>query len=199
MGKCALLRGSVAIAGLLCLGLDWPSLQEWRYDRAQIRKEKLRYVQAVSLTILRNKTRYTTVQNATGVPWYVIGSLHSLECSSNFNQHLHNGDSIHYKTRHVPKGRPPGPGPWTWETSAIDALKYDELPQKNWRDIGHTLLNCELYNGPFYLKRGLISPYLHSYDTLYVRGKIVADGIYSSTAVSQQCGVVPILKTLLKK
>ena len=40
--------------------------------------------------ILANKSRYEFVSKITGVPWFMIAAIHSLECSLNFNNHLHN-------------------------------------------------------------------------------------------------------------
>lgn len=198
MGKCALFRGSVAIAGLLCLGLDWPSLQEWRYDRAQIRKEKLHYTLYTAAAIQRGKPRYDAVARRTGVPWYVIGAIHNMECGLSFQQNLAQGDSIYYKSRHVPKGRPPGNPPFTWEYCAEDALRYDGMGAKNWSRMGFTLNNIELYNGPGYQKwhPDVPSPYLWAGTTIYTRGKYIEDGRWSSTAVSQQLGVAPVFKAL---
>lgn len=177
---------------------NWVAVQEERYKVAQIRPEKLHYVQAIAAATMRGKPRYEAVQRRTGVPWRVIAVIHNMECSLNWNQNLANGDSIHYKTRHVPKGRPPGQPPFSWEECAVDALKYDSLDRKNWNGVGVTLQNIELYNGPGYQKfhPDVPTPYLWSWSTVYLRGKYIADGQWSSTAISQQCGCVPILKLL---
>jgi lysozyme family protein len=175
----------------------WAKIQADRWGRAEIRPEKRHFVIAIATKIQQNRARYESVSAKTRVPWKLIGCLHNMEASLDWRTNLANGDPLTARTRHVPRGRPTaGAPPFTWEIAAIDALVYDELPQKQWGDIGHQLNNCELYNGPYYQKHNLVSPYIHSWDTLYVRGKIVEDGVYSPTAVSQQCGVVPILKIL---
>ena len=89
-------------------------------------------------------------------------------------------------------GRPP----FTWEVSAEDALRYDHLDRKSWRRLGDTLQTIEAYNGTGYERRGVPSPYLWSWTTLYTRGKYVRDGRWDAFAVSQQCGAVPILRSL---
>ena len=43
------------------------------------------------------------------------------------------------------------------------------------------------------------SPYLWSFSTHYARGKYVADGKWSPTAVSAQCGVAVLLRRLAEK
>ncbi len=175
----------------------WIKIQTERWEKAVVRPEKVHFAQAIANQITRNRVRYEAVSSETNVPWQVVGAIHSLECDLSFRQNLANGDSLNAKTRHVPKGRIPNVDPpYSWETAAVDALGYDHLRQKRWSDIGNTIQNCELYNGPYYENHDLISPYIHSWDTLYIHGKIIADGRYSSTAISAQCGILPILKFL---
>lgn len=147
--------------------------------------------------ILANEERYRTAQNKSSVPWSVIAAIHSLEASLNFNTHLHNGDPLSQKTTHVPAGRPPGNPPFTWETSAADALKNLTLWQE-WTIPG-ALFVMERYNGAGYNKRGLPSPYLWSFSNNYEKGKFVADGKFDPEAVSKQCGAGVILKIMLDR
>ena len=42
--------------------------------------------------IVANRSRYEEVQNKTGVPWYIVAVLHSLESSRDFGSWLANGD-----------------------------------------------------------------------------------------------------------
>ena len=44
--------------------------------------------------LVANRARYEQVQNATGVPWYVVAIIHNMEASQNFKRHLHNGDPL---------------------------------------------------------------------------------------------------------
>jgi lysozyme family protein len=175
----------------------WPAIQEQRWAEAKIKKEKVHFAQAIATKIENNQARYLRVSVVTNVPWQAIASLHSLEGDLSFSTHLHNGDPLYAQTKHVPHGRPPnGKPPFLWEDSAIDAIRFDKLDLKDWRTVGSTLNDMEGFNGFGYQKRGVVSPYMHSYDQLYVRGKFTSDGKYDPEAVSQQCGVVPILKSL---
>jgi lysozyme family protein len=138
------------------------------------------------------------VEGTTTVPWYVIAAIHYRESGLSYDHHLHNGDPLTGRTVHVPAGRPvKGEPPFTWEESAIDALKMSWLSDnKNW-DIGDALALLERYNGLGYKKKGLPSPYIWSWTDAYKKGKYVADGKFDPEAVDQQCGAALIIKSLM--
>jgi lysozyme family protein len=166
-----------------------------------LRKETEREVIATARQIVENKRRYEIISEATGVPWFVIGIIHSLECSLSFAKHLHNGDLMAdksgrpLKTENVPAGR----GPFlTWDESAIDAIKYDKLDKETDWSVARIAWHFERFNGMGYANKGLPSPYLWSFTTAYESGKFVADGVYSPVAVSKQAGAMAILKALTK-
>jgi lysozyme family protein len=99
----------------------------------------------------------------------------------------------------VPKGRPKtGNPPFQWEFSAKDALNYDKMGQVRWGSLDAMLYAVERYNGTGYLRYHptVPTPYIWSYTSIYTRGKYVADGKWSSTAVSAQIGVGAILKRM---
>jgi len=133
-----------------------------------------------------------------GIPWYFIACVHYMECSFSFNKHLHNGDPLTGYTVQVPANRPKvghGP-PFTFEESAVDALKlmkYDKVT--NW-SLPFILQKLEGYNGFGYSKRGINSPYLWSFSNQYTKGKYVKDGVFNADAVSQQMGAAVILKRM---
>ena len=124
----------------------------------------------------------------------MVAALHSLEAGQRFTTHLHNGDPLTARTVHVPKNRPrSGQPPFTWEASAKDALAdLKKVPE--WT-VPVMLFQFERYNGFGYRRRHpeVLSPYLWSFTSNYTRGKFVADGTFSSTAVSKQCGAVALL------
>ncbi len=145
--------------------------------------------------MIRNMDRYVAVEEETGVPWYVIGAIHGLESNFNFKTYLHNGDPLGKKTVRVPKGVGPF---YDWETAAVDALRRDGFLNKSDWSIERILQRCERYNGLGYLKYHpeVKSPYLWSGTNHYLRGKYVADGRFSSTAVSAQLGAAASFKKL---
>jgi lysozyme family protein len=166
---------------------------DWK--RMIIRDNRREAVDAIARKLIRSKPRYQAVANSTGVPWFVIAVLHERESDADFSTHLHNGDPLRGRTYHVPAGRPPPPAkpPFTWEESAEDALIYDGLASiKDW-PIERIAYACEGYNGWGYHNRGMPSPYLWSFSSIYRSGKYVGDGEFSSSAVDQQCGVMPML------
>lgn len=174
-------------------------IQSERWAKAKIRPEKEHFIAALTQTIARNENRYNTVSAATRVPWDVVAAIHNMECGLSFRQHLFNGDPLTARTYHVPAGQPrTGSPPFQWEDSAIASLRFDDLDKVNWAKMESWLWAIEKYNGVGYDKYhpDTPTPYLWSWTTVYVRGKYVADGVWSPTAVSEQCGVVPILKRL---
>ncbi len=150
-------------------------------------------------SILTNRSRYESVSAASGVPWYVIAAIHNMESSQRFDRHLHNGDRLTARTRHVPAGRPPdGEPPFTWEESARDALGMHRLDRvENW-SLARVLYELEKYNGWGYrlYHNHVKSPYLWGFSNHYSSGKYVADGTWSDTAVSRQCGAAVIIRRL---
>lgn len=137
------------------------------------------------------------------LPWYVVGLIHMMECSCNFNTHLHNGDSLKRKTVNEPKGRPLLPPlagigkPYQWQESARDALQMQGYDKKVVWDIPHILRRLESYNGTAYQRRGINTPYLWSGSNHYIKGKYAKDHVFDPNLVSKQIGAAAILKMLL--
>jgi lysozyme family protein len=166
------------------------------------RKEE---VECAITTILKGGKRYEAAAKAVGVPWYLVGLLHMMECSCDFRLHLHNGDPLVSKTVDVPVGRPPDPWPIPgatadelWLCSAIDALKCDGFDHwKNWTIEG--ILYCiEKYNGWGYrLNHHENDPYLWAASNHQMPGKYVADGKWSATAIDSQIGAAVILRRMV--
>jgi lysozyme family protein len=152
--------------------------------------------------IAQHQTRYESVSASTAVPWYMISLIHCLECSLDFSTHLHNGDPLTHRTTHVPAGRPvTGNPPFAWETSAVDALNYDRITGPHeWSVAGIGYL-LEGYNGwgYRYFHPDVNSPYLWSFSNQYTSGKYIDDGSYSSSAVSNQCGAMVLLRRMVDR
>ena len=173
-----------------------------RFDTCVIRGNRSTDVEALVKRIASNRKRYAAAGDPVGTPWYVVGVIHALESSLDFGRHLHNGDPLTARTVQVPAGRPKaGRPPFTWEVSASDALRYQGFDRwKDWSVPG-TLYKLERYNGFGYRMHhpDVPSPYLWSFSTHYGRGKYVADGRWSPTAVSAQCGAAVLLRRMAEK
>lgn len=172
------------------------------FDACQIKPNKAQEVESLVAGLIGNKLRYARVGDPLGIPWYVIAVIHNMECSQNFNQHLHNGDPLTGRTKNVPAGRPKtGNPPFTWEASATDALTFDGLTK--WQDwsIPGILYCLEGYNGWGYRQYhpSVKTPYLWSGSNQYTSGKYIADGTWSDTAVSAQCGAAVLLRRIAEK
>ena len=168
------------------------------YRKLSVRAERSESIDWHLAMIRKSKERYQSVGEQTGVPWYFIAVTHGLEASFNFRAHLHNGDfPLSSRTRQVPAGRPTKwLPPSDWESSAKDALRLLGFTgQKDW-SLTRTLYRLEAYNGFGYRGYGVPTPYLWSFSNHYDRGKYVADGKFSFSARSQQCGAAVMLKML---
>lgn len=172
------------------------------WDAVQIKPGREADLDAIIARIVAGRARYGIASEKSGVPWHFIAVVHSLEGSGNWNTHLHNGDSLKRRTVNEPKGRPvTGSPPFTWEDSAADALAQKGLSKATDWSIPGLLYQLERYNGWGYrlYHAATLSPYLWSFSNHYARGKYVADGKWSSTAVSAQAGAAVLLRRMFDR
>lgn len=172
------------------------------FDSCQIDAAQQALINAQTDKIIAAQARYQAVAEPIGVPWYVVGVLHSMEAGLRFDRHLHNGDPLTARTVQVPPGRPvDGAPPFTWSQSAADALRLEKYD--GWADwsVPGILFKWELYNGWGYRKHhpDVKSPYLWSMTNHYLSGKYVADGVWSATAKSRQIGAAALLRRLAER
>lgn len=165
------------------------------WEGMEIRPNKKDAVRLGANKVLAGQSRYMTVSGATGVPWFVIGVIHQMECGGNWRGCLANGDPYNQRTVNVPRGK----GPWaSWEAAAIWALRYDGLDKITDWSPERLAYALEKYNGFGSRQRGVPSAYLWSFTNRYERGKYVSDGVWNATAVSGQPGGMAILKVLME-
>jgi lysozyme family protein len=152
------------------------------------------------LTDETRRKAYQAVEDEICVPWYFVGIIHGMECGFDLKKHLHNGDPLKYKTVQVPSGRPVVWNPPTdWHSSAVDALRYDKFADQTDWQLTRMLYRWEAYNGwRSRLLHSINTPYLWSFSNHYSKGKFVADNVWDSNAVSQQCGAAVMLKALVE-
>lgn len=167
------------------------------WETAFVKQGSKSTARSIANKLLTYQTIYRRVADIIGCPWWFIAIVHQMESNASFSKHLHNGDSLARRTVQVPAGRPKiGNPPFTWEESALDALRMKGLDKIDDWIIPRALYEWERYNGWGYFGK-INSPYLWSYTNHYTAGKYIADHVYSSSAVSKQCGAAAILKTLV--
>ena len=167
-----------------------------------IRSGKEGAVERIVDQLTENRSRYEAASAASGVPWHFIAAVHNMETGQRFSRHLHNGDPLTARTTHVPKGYPKtGEPPFSWENSAADALALKRLGRDTDWSLAGTLYQLERYNGFGYRQYHpqILSPYLWSFSNHYTSGKYVADGTWSDTAKSAQCGAAVLLRRLAER
>jgi len=180
-------------------------MQKDRWETAKVKPKWQEQIDRALRQFERNKIRYKNVEmmRPNGVPALVVFALHGRESSWRFHRHLHEGSPLSHKTRNVPKGRPLGIPPFTWEQSAEDALYVlKKMDKVTWAELPIALQAIEgKYNGYGYQKYhpDVPSPYLWSGTTIYSRGKYVADKRFDPFAVDKQIGCAAILKRKIEK
>jgi lysozyme family protein len=169
------------------------------FETCRIPPKRMSGVEQAVDTLMANRSRYAEVADHQGVPWCFVALVHRMESTGDFSRHLHNGDPLTARTRRVPAGRPrSGSPPFTWEESAADAMAFKRLNDRTDWSLAGMLYQLEKYNGWGYRKYHpeVLSPYLWSFSEHYDRGKYVADGRWSDTAVSRQCGAAVLLRRM---
>jgi lysozyme family protein len=159
-------------------------------------------VEALVDQLAANRARYEKVGDTLGIPWQFIAVIHNMESSQRFDRHLHNGDPLTARTKQVPAGRPKtGTPPFTWEASAADALTMRGIGSGTDWSLEGTLYQIEGYNGWGYrsFHPHVLSPYLWSFSNHYTSGKYVADGTWSDSAKSAQCGAAVLLRRMAER
>lgn len=169
------------------------------FNSCIIRPGNVPAVNLIVSNLLANQVRYQNVSESIGIPWSFVAVIHNMEAGLNFTKHLHNGDPLTDRTVQVPAGRPKkGNPPFTWEESAADALTLKGLSSKTDWSLAGTLFQLERYNGWGYrlYHQHVLSPYLWGFSNHYTSGKYIADGTWSDTAVSKQCGATVLLRRM---
>lgn len=175
-------------------GDKWPEYAR-QWDSLEIKPDRQDDFTRDAQVAINHRAQYVEIEQATGVPWWLIAAIHRRESDADFNTYLGNGEPLNRVTRLEPEGRGPFP---SFVAGAIDALKYDGLTKViDWR-IEKALWYAERFNGTGYEMRGLPSPYLWAGSNQQRAGKFTSDGKFSSTTWDQQPGVAPLLATMAK-
>lgn len=153
---------------------------------------------AAASKLLRNKSRYKSVEAVTGVPWWWIAITHLRESDADFNTQLAQGDPLDRVSTHEPAGMGPYRGGDAWERAAIEGLEHDGVTEViDWR-LEKALYWWQKWNGWGYWLKGVVSPYVWAGSNQYIKAKFIADNKYDPNAVDQQLGAAPVLKSLME-
>lgn len=151
----------------------------------------------VAKRLYADLTVYKNLEAKTGVPAAMLMVINEREQSGRLTGHLHNGDPLTARTRHVPAGRPvAGSPPFTFEASALDAIHYEHLDLIKVWTIPVALWFLEQYNGLGYAYKNLPSPYLWGGTNIQKPGKYISDGVFDPTVMDSQPGCAPLLAAL---
>lgn len=181
---------------------------ELRHDYQQlfttcvVHLERAAEVDEITNALVTERERYQTVGERLNLPWFVVAVLHEADAGRAFNVHLHNGDPLTERTRHLPDGRPvEGEPPFRWEDSAVDALRFYHFDLCQDWSIAGILFLLEGRGGWGYRLHHpeVPSPYLWNYSTHYTQGKYVTDDTWSETSVAQRCGAAVLLRRLAER
>ena len=149
----------------------------------------------------KHRDRYEAAGAPLGIPWYFIGCIHALEGGFDFNTHMFNGDPLTARTVRVPRGQPEAPPAngerYTWEESATAAMRLKGFDHEGDWSLPRLLFRWERYNGFGYRSRGVPTPYLWSFSSLYDKGRFVADHQFDPDARSRQAGAATMVKGLV--
>lgn len=169
----------------------WP-IYAALWDKETTKPARASEVASTARRLFINKARYVAIETKTHVPWWLIAVLHERESGARFDRQLAQGDPLNRRSTNEPIS-----GPFaSFEESAVWALHHDHLDTVvDWR-IEKALYWGEAWNGWGYVSHGIPSPYLWGATTVQKPGKYVSDGVWSSTAVDQQLGIVPMIRAL---
>jgi lysozyme family protein len=162
-----------------------------------INPSRLGEFQRLAQFAIDHKSQYLDIEQATGVPWWLVAVLHRRESDADFSTYLGNGEPLDRVTQAVPRGRGPFPD---FKAGAIDALHLDGLDRViDWR-LEKALWHCERFNGLGYalMHPPLPSPYIWGGTNQQRAGKYVRDGKFDRSVMDTQPGCAPILAEIAK-
>jgi lysozyme family protein len=173
---------------------------EYEADLARMVVTRGHEVDETARRLLKYLDRYEQVTAKDGVPAVYIASSFEREASSDFRDNPAQGDPLNRVSRNVPRGMGPYTGPNAWVNAAVDAYRIDGLDKvgaSNWV-WPRFCFEGELFNGFGPRMRGKKTGYLWAGTNVYTGGKFVRDGVWSSTYVDTQLGIVPIAKRMVE-
>src|SRR6185295_13002724 len=99
------------------------------WDRAILKAQFANVAMNTARRIIALRSYFIPVQDATGVPWWMIGCMLFRESDLNVHTYLGNGQSLNRRTTEVPAGRGPFPD---FASGAIDAIELEGMQGIAW-------------------------------------------------------------------
>ena len=141
-------------------------------------------------TMNKHRPRYESISAAVGIPWYVIGVLHLIECNFDFDRALVSNLQAHREEESLS----------LFEQTAAEALRT--LGFLDWSDysVEGTLYRLEMHGGFEYrwYHPEVKSPFLWAGTNQYTKGRYI-DGKFDANAVVEQIGAATILFVMQEK
>jgi lysozyme family protein len=164
------------------------------WDTAKLNPTFAHAADANAARIIALKSTFEPVQQATGVPWWMVGCMLYRESNLDIHTYLGNGQSLSHVTTEVPAGRGPFP---SFQAGAEDAIRHEEMTGVPWT-LELVLYWLERFNGQGYFGHGN-SPYVWSWTTLYKSGKFTSDHHYNPDFVDPQGGCAALMLALFAR
>lgn len=164
----------------------------------------LPYVTWATNICISHKPRYEEIAAKAMCPWYLVGILHCTQSRFDFSSHYYNGDPLSDRTVNYPAGKPTdGMPPFSWEQSALSALRDFGAGNIVVWDVAHVLYFCESVH-QFNYRDGYgkevtppyRSPYLWAMTNHYIKGRFHDDGKFDPNSVYSSVGVAAVLKMI---
>lgn len=108
----------------------------------EINQNRFDDVDLIVAKVVANKQIYEDVSTGLQIPWFFVAAMHNLESGLRFDRHLHNGDPLTARTRHVPAVRPADgdpPGQVYTSLSEVSGLTVTDNDGKSQRVIAESM------------------------------------------------------------
>lgn len=167
--------------------------------RMQITRPSAVQATAERLVAFVDAGRYDAGCKATGVPVAWAAASFEREASSRFNLNPAQGWPLDSRSEWIPHNGPfRGPDAWTnAQVAAYEIDGLDKVGAANWT-WARGCYEGETFNGFGPRAHGIHTGYLWAGTSLYTRGKYVSDGVWSSTTIDEQLGIIPVMWEIVR-
>lgn len=167
-------------------------LVDMRVDASFILTERARVILARANA---HRKEWDEVEQRTRVPRLWGIASFERECNSDYACSPAQGDPWNMVSVHEPTGI----GPYhNWGDSCVAAYAIDNLDDVQSWTWSRACYEGELFNGFGPRNHGRRTGYLWSWSNIYTGGKYTSDNHWNENVIDQQCGMIPLMKTLVQ-